>query len=190
MKLYELKNRIFQMTNHVYQDQFYMVSLINEALTMLAEEAKLQVTQPLNVVAGTSRYPLPADFKAPISLVDGDTVLDLIDETECFWGYAISGNELVLKPEPSENRTLQLTYYAYPAKVSSDQDDIPIDARYADAIAAYAAAMILSLPNVEGGTQNMIERYFARWEEGRQRYKTDMQRKYKLSTVRKVARYW
>ena len=195
MNLRDLKDRIFQMTNGIYRDQEHMRVLVNQALIELAKAAKIQSTATITTTPGVGEYPLPADFKEAISLLEGtpdNPVMEwrLVDPMSSHGGYAIYGGNLIIKPTPQDSRTLTLFYYAYPPEMVSDTDDLPIDDRYGYAIAAYAAAMILSLPGMEGVSQGMIDRYFRLFEDAKARFVADMQRRNKRTTVRKVVDWW
>ena len=195
MNLRDLKDRIFQMTNGIYRDQEHMRVLVNQALIELAKAAKIQSTATITTTPGVGEYPLPVDFKEAYALIEGSPdhpkmVWRLVDPESPIGGYAIYGGNLVIKPTPSDPKTLTLLYYAYPPELVSDDDELPIDDRYAYAVAAYAAAMIMSLPGIEGVNQTMIDRYFEMWESAKKRFTADMQRKYKRAMVRKVVDWW
>lgn len=190
MKLSDLKDRVFRMTNHTYQDQFHMRDLINDAINTLAGDAKLQSSTAINLVAGTGSYALPTTYKSPIALVDGTLdnplmILNLLAPDSFEHGYTIYNGQLVMKPTPTGAKTLNFYFYAYPAELTNDTDLLTIDYRYGDAIAAYASAMILSLPGSEVSS-GLVDRYFAMWEEARNKFKVDMQQKVKQATVRKT----
>lgn len=194
MNLRELKDRVMQLTGGVYRDQQHMRVLLNEAVVQMAGDAKLQAESTITLVPGTSRYSLPSDFKSVISLFEGEMfdpcyAYELVDPMDGQSGYGIYGDELVIIPTPSDAKTLHFYYYAYPTEMIAETDLLPIDARYAQAVASYAAAMILLLPG-QDSKQSLIDRYFAVWEDGKQRFKLDMQKRHKLERVRKVARYW
>lgn len=195
MNLRDLKDRIFQMTGGLYRDQQHMNDLINDALTELATEAKLRSTVQIDMTEGVGEYPLPEDFKEAISLLEGTydnpiSIYNLVDPSDLAGGYAISGDSLILKPTPTVNKSLQFNYYSYLLRMVEETDPLPIDDRYAQTVAAYASAMILSLPTIEGVNEVLIDRYFGIWESGRARFKTDMQRRNKRAAVRKVVNYW
>lgn len=195
MNLRDLKDRIFQMTGGTYRDQLHMQDLINDALTELATEAKIRSSVVINVIEGTGRYPLPEDFKEAISLIEGAydnpvMIYKLVDPSDFSQGYAITGGELVIKPTPAATKALQFNYYAYPERLAEETDVLPIDDRYAHAVAAYASAMILTLPASEKVNETLIERYFGIWESAKTRFRNDMQRRNKRASVRKVANYW
>lgn len=194
MNLRELKDRVFRLTGGVYRDQEHIRVLLNEAITQMSEGAKLQVEATITLVPGISRYTLPADFKSVIGLFEGETcdpcyAYDLVDPMDGQCGYGIYGDDLVFVPTPSDAKTLHFYYYAYPTEMLAETDLLPIDARYAQAVVSYAAAMILALPEV-GGTQALIDRYFMIWDGAQKRFKVDMQKRHKLASVRKVAKYW
>lgn len=179
------------MTNSIYSDQFHMRNLINDAINTLAGDAKIQASTAISVVADTGSYALPATYKSPIALVEGTLdnplmVYNLVDPASYEHGYTLFNGELVVKPTPTANKTLNFYFYAYPAELVEDTDELTIEPRYGDAIAAYASAMILSLPGIEGVTKGLIDRYFAIWEEARAKFKADMQLKVKQATVRKT----
>lgn len=192
MFLRELKDRVMQLTGGAYRDQQHMRVLLNDAVMQMAGDAKLQAKQTVTTVPGTSRYPLPDDFKSPIALTELESPscsYPLIDPLDGGYGFGVYGDELVISPVPGSAVTLNLYYYAYPPEMVTETDKLPIDDRYAQAVASYAAAMILALPNV-GGSQGLIERYFAVWDDAKRRFKIDMQKRHKQASVRKVARNW
>jgi hypothetical protein len=195
VNLRDLKDRIFQMTGGIYRDQEHMRVLANQALTELAKAAKIQSSTNITLTPGVGEYPLPVDFKEAYALIEGSPdhpkmVWRLVDPESPIGGYAIYGGNLVIKPTPSDPKTLMLLYYAYPPELVSDDDELPIDDRYAYAVAAYAAAMIMSLPGMEGVSQGMIDRYFRLFEDAKARFVADMQRRNKRTTVRKVVDWW
>jgi hypothetical protein len=191
MTLQEIINRVMRNTNNVYQDFFHITNLINNALNTLAGDARLQSNQAISVVSGTSSYPLPATYKSPITMFEGTIdnpvqVFSLVDIASPDHGFSIYDGQIFFKPTPSRTFTANFYFYAYPAELVNRDDPLTIDDRYGEALAAYASAMILSLPGMGETSQSIIERYFRFWEEARAKFKTDMQLKTKQQTVRKV----
>jgi len=191
VNLADLKTRIFRMTNHIYNDTFHMTDLVNDALNIIATEAKLEAETSINVTAGTANYPLPTDYKSPRALMEGTLdcpihIYDLVPPEEISYGYSIWNGEIIIKPTPTQNVTLNFYYYKFPSELKNDEDIPDIDPQYHEILAAYAAAMILSLPGVEGVSNALRDRYFAMWDEGRSRFQADMERKNRQRSVRKV----
>jgi hypothetical protein len=191
VNLGEIKERIFRNTNHMYNDQFHMRDLVNEALKQLGTEAKVQGSTTIPLVAGTASYDVPADFKAPIAMIEGTIdnpvyVYPLVEITSSDYGYSLFNGQITFKPMPSETRTINFYYYKFLTEISADTDTPEIDLRYHDILAAYASAMILSLPGMDNVSKHLIDRYFAIWDEGKRSFQADMQRKYKVTSVRKV----
>lgn len=189
--LADLKDQIFRNTNNLYTDQEQMRLLVNNALSDLANEAKLQKVTMLAVTSGTAAYNLPTDYKSPYALMEGTIdnaqyVYSLIDMTSPQYGYALYNGQIWLKPTPTADKTLNFYYYAYHPDLNADTDAIIFDDRYANIISAYASAMILSLPGMPEVNQALIQRYFSIWDDGKASFAQDMQKKVKQTSVRKV----
>lgn len=191
MNLGQLKDRIFRMTNHIYNDTFHMTDLVNNALNALANDAKLEGEESIAVTANTANYALPALYKSPRALVEGTIdsptrIYDLVAIDEISYGYSIWNGEIVVKPTPSESKTLKFYFYKYATPLTDDIDEPEIDSQYHEILAAYASAMILSLPGMDNVNRYLVDRYFQIWDEGAARFKADMAKKTKQTTVRKV----
>lgn len=194
MNLNQILARVRRNINFVYNDTDHMKNLINEALVTIAADAQIQTVQAYTLVPGQSEYPLPINYKEPIALIEGDlgctdreyTLTNIDSYTS---GYYVYNGNIVIRPTPNEGKTVKLYYYQYPDELISEDDVPDIDPRYHDVLATYAAAMILSLPNIENVNNNLIERYFDVWEKRKAQFKADMQRKTRLSSVRKVTNY-
>jgi hypothetical protein len=190
--LHDLKDRIFRMTNDQYHDTFHMRDLINSALTMLSNEARIEGVQSYSVTSGTANYTLPVRYKSPRALVEGSVdnplqIFDLVTIDDVNFGYAIWGGEIILKPNPTADKTLNFYYYKYATLLQNDMDESdPEFDGYEDVVSSYAAAMILSLPGNSDQSKYLIDRYFATWDAGKRRFKTDLAKQNKQATVRKV----
>jgi hypothetical protein len=190
MNLGDIKARTMRNINFVYNDGDHIKNLINEALVMIAADARIQASVAVTLIPGQKNYDLPTNYKEPISLVAPDNcnyTLTDIDSYET--GFYIYGSELFLRPEPQESKVVTLNYYQYPDELFNEDDVPDIDPRYHDVLATYAAAMVLSLPNIENVNTSLIERYFAVWEQRRAQFKVEMQRKHKQTSVRRVTNY-
>lgn len=188
MNVAQLKERIFKGTNHQYQDQFHMVDLLNEALNRMTNDAKLEANANIAIVKDTANYSLPANYKSPRALVEGTLdnptqIYDLVPIDEMAIGYAIWNNEIVMKPTPGESKTLNFYYYKWPAPLLNDEDIPEIDERYHSALTSYAIGMILSLI---GGTQGIIQQHFSMWNDALNSFRSDIAKRSKQATVRKV----
>lgn len=187
--LSQLKDRIYHNTGGLYTENFHMTDLINDALAMLIDGAKLKGLQTINVVPQTAEYTLPADFKSPGTLQDetcqnGAVVpYNLVDISENRYGYAIADGNIVLKPLPTQAATLTHYYYKYATVLVADIDIPEIDATYHYLLANYASAVILMMP----GSQNspaIADRFMVQWEKGMKSFYMDMARKNKLTRTR------
>lgn len=191
MNLGQIKERIFRNTSNLYNDSFHMRDLVNDAINQLGTEAKIQASMAIPLVSGTAAYDLPADFKSPIALIEGTIdnpyyYYNLVDIASVDYGYSLFNGQIVFKPAPSAEKTINFYYYKFLSELENDEDTPEIDARYHDILAAYASAMILSLPGMNNVNKYLIDRYFLIWDEGRRSFQADMQRKYKVTSVRKV----
>jgi hypothetical protein len=182
----QLLDRIIKVTN--YTDRFFMIDLMNDALNQLVDGARLDGTSSISVTSGTASYTLPTDFKAPIALIDGslsepDIVYPLINVSETRFGYAVFGGNVIIKPEPQEDKTLILAYYKYATELSDDEDVPEIDSQWHDLLSTYTTGMIHMIPdrNVDKGT---VDRYMGRWDEGKKNFIESMTRRNKRSSVR------
>lgn len=184
----QLLDRVIKATN--YTDRFNTVDLFNDALNQLIDGSKLEANINISVVADTSEYALPTDFKAPIALIEGDVasphnIYPLINITEQRFGYSIYNGQIILKPPPAAATTLTLYYYKYATQLVEDEDIPEIDAQWHELLSTYAIGMIHMIPdrNVDKGT---VDRYMSRWEEGKLSFIQSMSRKNRRSRVREV----
>lgn len=191
MNLAQIKDRIFRNTNHMYNDTFHMLDLVNEALSQLGTEAKIQGSTTISLVTGTGNYPMPDDFKSPIAMIEGSIdnpvyIYNLVDIASVDYGYSLFNEQIIFKPTPTTEKTVNFYYYKFLTELVEDTDVPGIDPRYHDILSAYASAMILALPGMNNVNKSLIDRYFLIWDEGRRSFQADMQRKYKVASVRKV----
>lgn len=188
-----LKDRIFRLTSHRYNDTFHMLDLINSAQGELVEGARLRDKQTISVVQGTASYALPNNFKSPGVVQDESNecvvLYDLVDISENLPGYAIEGGSIVIKPTPSNDLTLTHYYYKYPATLVDDSDIPEIDEPYHDLLAVYAAGMILLLPELTITDKTLSDRLLKRWDEGKFDFIASMQRKNKSAKGRTVTNW-
>lgn len=195
MNLSDVKDRVFRLTNNIYNDTFHMRDLINSALTILSDDGKIESVQTYQVTAGNATYTLPSGFKSVRALVEGSIdnpsqVYDLVSLDSAEGGYALWGDSLTIKPTPEQDKTLNLYFYKYATQLVNDTDELESQfVGYVDVIASYAAAMILSLPGMDNVTRGLIDRYFSIWEDGKQRFKLDRSKSTKQATVRKVTNW-
>lgn len=190
----EIIARVMRNINFVYNDTDHIKNLINEALVSIASDAKIQTMVTYTLVPGQSEYPLPANYKEPITLIEGelgciDREYTLTDVSAYNSGYYTYDGNLVFRPTPNDVKTVKMYYYQYPDYLYNE-DEIPdIDPRYHDVLASYAAAMILSLPSMPEVNSTLIDRYFGIWEQRKADFKVVMQRKSKQTSVRRVTNY-
>lgn len=194
MNLGEILARTMRNINFVYNDGDHIKNLINEALTMIAADAKIQTTHTITFVPGQSEYPLPINYKEVITMVEGPLsspycIFPLTEVDSYTSGFYIYNGNIVFRPMPNEGKTVTFYYYQYPDEMLSEDDVPDIDPRYHDVLATYAAAMVLSLPNIKDVNQTLIDRYFSVWEQRRAQFKVEMQRRNKQTSVRKVTNY-
>lgn len=187
MNVAQLKERIFRGTQHKYTDQFHMVDLLNDALRMMTNDAKLEDITQISVINNVSNYAVPNNYKSPRSLVEGTldnptNIYQLMAIDEQGQGYAIWQNNLVLKPTPQESKTLNFYYYKWAAELINDEDVPDIDERYHSALTSYAIAMIL--PFIDA-PQWLINQHFNNWNQSLSDFRSDIAKKNKQGSVRK-----
>lgn len=183
-----LKDRIFRNTGGTYTETYHMTDLINDALNMLVDGAKLKAVQSIPVVTETASYALPTNFKSPSILQDetnpnGIVPYHLVDISENTFGYAIAEGNIILKPIPTQATTLTHYYYKYATPLEANADVPEIDAPYHFLLSTYASAVILTLPGQQGD-KGLGDRMFAQWEEGKTAFFADMARKNKITRTR------
>lgn len=183
----DLKDKIFRSTGHKFTDQVFMLQLLNDAQTDLADEAKLQNKATITTIINQDTYSLPTDFKSPRTLLDEVSVSDfhqeygLIDITENGFGYSLFNGNLIIKPIPQNVINLSLYYYIYPPDLVNDTDVPVIDQHYHNLLATYAIMMILLSI---GATPGLIDRYEAQWTDGKRQFIAEMEKKRKQTKVR------
>lgn len=188
MDISELKDRIYRATGNRYTDFVHMLQLINDALTDLTDEAKLEDAYQVDVIKGQDTYALPSNYKSFRSLVDQTTITDfyqpypLIDITENKFGCVVFNGNLIIRPIPTVNATLKLYYYKFPTELVNDTDIPDIDTHYHNLLSSYAIMMIL--PLMENQNSNQMQQYVNIWTTGKQQFIGEMQKKRKLSRVR------
>lgn len=182
----QLLDRVIKSTN--YNDQYYIIDLLNDALSELVDAAKMETSQEYSVTTGVSEYTLPTNFKAPVSLMEGtidapSAVYPLVNIDEYKFGYAIYDTKFYLKPEVTENKTLTLYYYKYAAALSESTETPEIDSNWHQLLANYAIGQIYLMPEskVDKGT---VDRMMATWTQGKQSFVESQQRKRRRSSVR------
>lgn len=125
---------------------------LNDALKLMARSSRIplaEATSTPTIVAGTSSYPLPADFirlvevwntatRDPLTEADPAWINDQAVASGVPYAYALSGNTIVFYPTPSAATTLQLRYIKTSADLSGTgaiSGVIPDE--YGDALVAY-----------------------------------------------------
>ena len=187
--LSQLKDRIFRNTGGMYTETFHMTDLINDALSMLVDGAKLKGIQTINVVGMTGEYALPADFKSPSVLQDQTDTngsvapYDLVNISENKFGYAIADGNIVLKPVPTAATTLTHYYYKYATVLVNDTDVPEVDSAYHFLLSTYASAVILLIPGLQNAP-GLGDRFMNQWEEGKRSFFANMARKNKTTRTR------
>lgn len=187
MNVGKLLDRVYRSTNHKYTDRFGIVDMFNDGMSQITDDAKIEAESPVTLVINQENYALPADFKAPISLIDGtianpDVIYPLVNISENRYGYAIYNDEILLKPAPSEVKTINFYYYKKPVELVLDEDIPEFDSLYHYLLASYATYMIGLMPNMEIA-QGMVDRAKAEWIEGSRNFVQSISRKNKRSRV-------
>jgi hypothetical protein len=183
----DLKDKIFRATGGRFTDMAYMLQLLNDAQTDLADEAKMQSVTIISTVIDQDSYTLPVDFKSPRTLQDEESIPDfnqeypLLDITENGFGYSVFNGNLIIKPTPQKVLNLNLYYYLYPPDLVNDTDVPIIDPHYHNLLATYAIMMILLSNGVDG---RLVDRYEAQWTDGKRQFIVEMERNRKKTKVR------
>lgn len=187
MNVGNLLDRVYRATNYKYNDRFGIVDMFNDAQSQLTDDAKIEAESPVVLVVDQENYPLPTDFKAPISLIDGtianpNTIYPLVNISEYRFGYSIYNNEILIKPVPSEAKTINLYYYKSPVVLVNDVDTPEFDALYHHLLASYAIYMIGMMADT-GIAQGMVDRAKTDWIQGSQAFIQSISRKNKRQRV-------
>lgn len=185
MNVASLLDRVYRATT--YNDRFGIVDLFNDGMNQLTDDAKIEAEIPITLVVDQENYPFPGDFKAPISLIDGtisnpNTVYPLVNINENRFGYSVFNGEIIIKPAPSEAKTINFYYYKVPATLVLDTDVPEFDPVYHYLLSAYAIFMIGLMPGMEI-PQGMVDRSKMQWIEGSQSFVQSISRKNKRSRV-------
>lgn len=187
MNVGKLLDRVYRSTNYKYTDRFGILDMFNDAQSQLTDDAKLEASSTVTLVVDQENYTLPTNFKAPISLIDGtianpSVIYPLVNINENHFGYAIYNGEILLKPEPSEDKTINFYYYKKPTELALDADEPQFDSLYHYLLASYAIYMIGLMPDT-GIAQGMVDRAKAEWIEGSKSFVQSISRKNKRSRV-------
>lgn len=187
MLVSDLLGRVINSTGHKYEDRFQIISLLNEAQSILTDDAKLEASATVTMVVNQDQYPVPPDFKAPIALIHGtisnpDFIYPLVNIDENRFGYALFGGNLYIKPTPTESKTLNLYYYKHSAPLVADSDAPGFDSFYHYLLATYAIFNIMLIPGTDFD-KGIIDRARSEWETGRQNFLHAQSRKQKRSRV-------
>lgn len=187
MNVGRLLDRVYRATNYKYNDRFGIVDMFNDAQSQLTDDAKIEAESAVTTVVDQENYALPADFKSPINLIDGtiaapNTIYPLVNINEYTFGYSIYNSEILLKPAPSQVKTLNFYYYKTPAELVDDEDEPEFDSLFHYLLASYAIYMISLMPE-SGITQGMADRSKAEWTEGSKNFVQSISRKNKRSRV-------
>jgi hypothetical protein len=187
MNVSKLLDRVYRATQFKFTDRFGILDMFNDAQSQLTDDAKIEASSTVTLVVDQENYDLPEDFKAPISLIDGtianpDTIYPLVNINENQFGYSIYNNEILLKPAPSESKTINFYYYKIPTELVDDTDEPEFDPLYHYLLASYATYMIGLMPEM-GIAQGMVDRAKAEWIEGSKNFVQSIARKTKRSRV-------
>lgn len=185
MNVGSLLDRVYRATT--YTDRFGIVDLFNDGMSQLTDDAKIEAEEPVALVVNQENYPLPADYKAPISLIDGtiaspNIVYPLVNISENKFGYSIYNGEILIKPAPSEAKSINFYYYKVPVTLVLDEDVPEFEPIYHYLLSSYAVYMISIMPDSKV-TQGMADRARAQWTEGLQLFSQSIARKNKRSRV-------
>lgn len=188
MNVGQLLDRVYKATGGKYNDRFDIVDLFNQAQSILTDDAKIEATSTVTTVINQDNYPLPADFKAPISLIDGtisnpNFIYPLINIDEHRFGHALFGSEIYIKPTPNEVKTLNLYYYKHPVALVLDADVPGFDPFYHYLLSTYAIYNIMLIPDSGNFDKGTYDRAYADWENGRQNFLKAQSRKQKRTRV-------
>lgn len=177
MNVSQLVDRFFALTQRRYNDRYEAIDFMNDAVSQLADSARLKETFVIQTIEGQEEYSLPTDFKAPISLYEEDFIYPLVQSNEP-WGYSLIGENLVIKPLPTESKELTLLYYKYPKTLVDEGDEPDIDPAWHYLLPIYAASIAMMTIDPSLG-----DRYSNQWEEGLRQFRSSMHRKNKATTV-------
>jgi hypothetical protein len=187
MNVGKLLDRVYRATNSKYTDRFGIVDMFNDAQSQLTDDAKIEAESSIVLVVDQESYTLPANFKAPINLIDGtiaapNFIYPLININEYRFGYSIFNGEILLKPVPNEAKTINFYYYKKPAELVED-DEIPeFDSLYHHLLASYAIFNIGMMPEM-GIAQGMVDRAKMDWTQGSMDFVQSISRKNKRQRV-------
>lgn len=193
----QLKDRIFRSTNYQYNETFHMLDLLNDALNIMVDGAKLRTKTTIYVSAGLNSYPLPDNFKAPGQLLDetqpnATLPYELVDIGENRFGYSIEAGNIYIKPVPTQDVTLTFYYYNYATPLVLDTD-VPtdIDSQYHNLLATYAVSQIIPLVKNDTTTRYSVmaanladNRAWQQWKDGLSEFIQVMTKKNRSSKVR------
>lgn len=187
MNVGKLLDRVYRSTNYKYNDRFGIVDMFNDAQSQMTDDAKIESSSTITLVVDQENYMLPTNFKAPISLIDGtianpNIIYPLVNINEYQFGYSIYNGEILLKPKPSEAKTINFYYYKKPTELSVDADEPQFDSLYHYLLASYAIYMIGLMPEM-AISQGMVDRAKAEWIEGSRDFVQSIARKNKRSRV-------
>lgn len=187
MNVGSLLDRVYRATNYKYMDRFGIVDLFNDAQSQITDDAKIEAESQVSLVVDQESYTIPADFKSPISLIDGtiaspNYVYPLVNINEYRFGYSIYNGEILLKPAPSQAKTINLYYYKSPSLLVDDEDVPEFDQLYHYLLSSYAIFMIGLMPEMDV-PQGMVDRSKMQWVEGSQAFVQSITRKNKRSRV-------
>jgi hypothetical protein len=187
MHVAQLLDRVYRYTNWKYTDRFGILDMFNDAQSQITDDAKIEAESQITLVVDQENYPLPVNFKAPISLIDGTianpkTIYPLMNISENHFGYSIYNGQILIKPAPSEVKTINFYYYKTPKELVNDIDVPEFDSLYHYLLASYAIYLIGLMPDM-GIAQGMVDRSKAEWAEGTQMFLQSMSRKNKRQRV-------
>lgn len=178
MNLGELRTAVNRRTG-IAVDATALSELVNEAVQAVAEERDwpwMLYSDSFPTQSGTSDYVLPTDWERTVSVtVDGYPTRqinvadadgwDFFEDRPGYYGYAIDGSVLILKPTPTAVATVQHRYVRSEPTLEVDSDEPLIPARFHGAIVNYTAATVCDRYGDAGRADSFrveYERWFKR----------------------------
>lgn len=181
MNVGQMVERVYQEVG--YRDRFYIVSLLNEALSQLVWGAGgIEKTAYLSIMDGEAIA--PSDIITPILLTDGTTTPYTLETLRDYTGdggktYTIFDG--VIHISPVEDVELVMSYYGQAAEIIEDDDEPEIELASHYLLPLYAVAMAGANDQKSATNTRMM-----RFESARAIYNATMARKRKRTRVREV----
>lgn len=172
MNVGRLLDRVYRATN--YNDRYGIIDMFNDAQNQLTDDAKIEAVSDITLVVDQENYTLPANFKSPINLIDGtisnpNVIYPLVNINEYSFGYSIYNGEILLKPAPSEAKTIKFYYYRTLTEMVNDDDEPEFSELYHYLLSAYAIFMIGMMPG-SSVPQGIVDRSKIQWDEGMRKF--------------------